>query len=552
MLEPMRFVCVLLALGTLFAAWCQPSIDSGGVVNNASYFGKGTVGGGIAQGSLFAIFGQGFGPSGVISTAASFPLETTLAEVSVDIHSGGAVLSALPLYVATGQIGAILPSATPLGSAAVVVNYNGSSSQPEPITVVTRNFGVFSVNQAGSGPAAAQNVAADGSLSLNTLINSAQPGQTVVLWGTGAGPVSGNEAAGPLPGNLSAFNLTVYVGGVPAAVSYRGRSGCCAGVDQINIVIPSASIAGCYVPVVVTGPALAGTAQNTQIPADHAVGNFTTLSISANGGACTDASGLNAAQLARFGAGVDMALGALAFERAPRGLTPATIDSVTGGFGSYSPAAFFRTQGIFGLPAPGTCLSSPMPLTHAVPVDPALNDSLQAGSTLTINGPNGMRQATRTADGTYDAGLGSASGTPAPPFLSPGQFTVSNGGGGDVGSFSALFNMPAPLAWTNSTANFQGVSSPTLTWTGGSSGTLAVIASVSYNDNEGFFALCTADSTTGSFTVPLYAYQGNILLTSAAPSLLSLGAGVLSSFSNGALNAGFIWALAMNTGVYVQ
>ena len=70
--------------------------------------------------------------------------------------------------------------------------------------------------------------------------------------------------------------------------------------DQINIVVPSASITGCYVPVVVTGPALAGTAQNTQIPADHAVGNFTTLSISANGGACTDASGLNAAQLARF------------------------------------------------------------------------------------------------------------------------------------------------------------------------------------------------------------------------------------------------------------
>ncbi|MGO9897846.1 MAG: hypothetical protein ACLPX8_26980 [Bryobacteraceae bacterium] len=551
----MRFVCGMLALGTLFAAWSQPSITSGGVVNNASYFGKGTVGSGIAQGSLFAIFGQGFGPSGVVPTATSFPVETTLAGVSVDIHSGGAVLSALPLYVATGQIGAILPSATPLGSATVVVNYNGSSSQPEPVTVVTRNFGVFSVNQAGTGPAAAQNAAADGTLSLNSPVNSVQPGQTVVLWGTGAGPVSGNEAAGPLPGNLSGFNLTVYVGGIPAIVRYVGRSGCCAGVDQINIVVPSASITGCYVPVVVTGPALAGTAQNTQIPADHAVGNFTTLSISANGGACTDASGLNAAQLARFEAGIDMTFGALAFERAPQRLTPATIDSVSGGFGGYSPAAFFRSQGIFGLPAPGTCVSSPMPLSQTAPVDPALNYSLQAGTTLTINGPNGngMRQATRNADGSYDTGLGSASGTPAPPFLSPGPFTVSNGsGGGDVGSFTALFNMPAPLAWTNSTANFQGVTSPTLTWTGGTSGTLAVIASVSYNDDAGFFALCTVDSTTGSFTIPLYAYQGNILLTSAAPGLLSLGTGALSSFSNGALNAGFIWALAMNTGVYVQ
>src|SRR5208282_1115842 len=107
MLERMRIVCGML--GTLVAAWSQPSITSGGVVNNASYFGKGTVGGGIAQGSLFAIFGQGFGPSGVVSTATSFPLKTSLAGVSVDIHSGSAVLSALPLYVATGQIGAILP-----------------------------------------------------------------------------------------------------------------------------------------------------------------------------------------------------------------------------------------------------------------------------------------------------------------------------------------------------------------------------------------------------------------------------------------------------------
>jgi hypothetical protein len=383
-------------------------------------------------------------------------------------------------------------------------------------------------------------------------MKSAQPGQTVVLWGTGAGPVSGNEAAGPLPGKLSGDNYTIYVGGIPAAIQYAGRSGCCAGIDQINIVVPTNSVTGCYVPVVVTGPGLAGTAQNTQIPADHAVSNFTTLSISANGGACTDASGLSAAQLARSEAAGVMIFGALAFERAPQRLTPATIDSMAGGFGSYTPASFLQTQGIFGLPATGTCVSSPMPLSQSAPVDPAVNDSLQAGATLTISGAAGSRQATRNADGSYHAGLGSASG--APPFLNPGQFTVSNGSGGsDVDPFTAVFEMPAALTWTNSTANFQNVASPTLTWTGGSSsGTLAVVTSVAYNDDAGFFALCTADSAAGSFTVPLYAYQGNILLTSAAPSLLSLGASTVSSFSGSPLSAGFIWALAMNPGVYVQ
>lgn len=67
------------------------------------------------------------------------------------------------------------------------------------------------------------------------------------------------------------------------------------------------------------------------------------------------------------------------------------------------------------------------------------------------------------------------------------------------------FNMPAPLTWTNSTANFEGVTSPTLTWTGGSGGMFAVITSEAYNDGSGFFTVCIADSNAGAFTIPLYA-----------------------------------------------
>ncbi len=66
--------------------------------------------------------------------------------------------------------------------------------------------------------------------------------------------------------------------------------------------------------------------------------------------------------------------------------------------------------------------------------------------------------------------------------------------------------------------------------------------------------MCLADSTAGAFTIPLYAYQGNILLNSAAPSVLSVGAGVLSSFPNpgAGLNVVFIWTVTMNTGVEIQ
>jgi uncharacterized protein (TIGR03437 family) len=47
----------------------------------------------------------------------------------------------------------------------------------------------------------------------------------------------------------------VYVGGKRAAVTYKGRSGCCAGIDQIVFTVPE-GVEGCYVPVVVkTGDA---------------------------------------------------------------------------------------------------------------------------------------------------------------------------------------------------------------------------------------------------------------------------------------------------------
>ena len=44
--------------------------------------------------------------------------------------------------------------------------------------------------------------------------------------------------------------VEVYVGGKRADVTYRGRSGCCAGIDQIVFTVPQ-GVEGCYVPVVV-------------------------------------------------------------------------------------------------------------------------------------------------------------------------------------------------------------------------------------------------------------------------------------------------------------
>jgi len=72
--------------------------------------------GDIARGSIFTIQGAGFGPADKVE-AATFPLDTTLAGVSVRISQGTATLNALPLAVSASAITAVMPSNAPLGLA---------------------------------------------------------------------------------------------------------------------------------------------------------------------------------------------------------------------------------------------------------------------------------------------------------------------------------------------------------------------------------------------------------------------------------------------------
>ena len=67
--------CVLAFL-TAASAAAQPVIMSTEVVNSASYLQQGLPGSGIAQGSIFTIFGRGLGPSALVQ-AGPLPLQTS-------------------------------------------------------------------------------------------------------------------------------------------------------------------------------------------------------------------------------------------------------------------------------------------------------------------------------------------------------------------------------------------------------------------------------------------------------------------------------------------
>src|SRR5712692_5299444 len=243
----MRAVALFVASVCPVAA--QPLISTGGVVNSASYQSAASPGGAVGQGSIFSIFGAGLGPPSPGVQVSEFPLSATLAGVSVRLlHQSGVALSAIPLFVSDTQINALLPSTTPIGQVFVSVSYNGRTSGAERIKVVRSSFGIFTRNSSGAGPVIAQNFVSPAEQPLNSPSSTAKPGQTVVLWGTGLGPIAGLDNTAPAPANLNE-PVEVTLGGRPAPIDYRGRSGCCAGVDQINFRIPPDAPSGCAVPI---------------------------------------------------------------------------------------------------------------------------------------------------------------------------------------------------------------------------------------------------------------------------------------------------------------
>ena len=246
----------------------SPAIAAGGIVNTASY-----TSGGIAQGSLFSIFGTNLGPDQSVQ-AASFPIPAALGGSSVRITQNGALYDAWVVYASKGQVNAILPSNIPAGNAQVMVTYNGRTSLPANITVAGTSFGVFFQTINGTSAAIAQNYNSPSNYPLNRPSTPAIPGQIVLVWGTGLGPVSGPDNLAPDAAAVDMTDLpvTITVGGVRAPRLYAGRQSQFAGVDNIYFTIPAGVPLGCQVPVAIT--------------AGGVLSNATTIAITSDGSAC--------------------------------------------------------------------------------------------------------------------------------------------------------------------------------------------------------------------------------------------------------------------------
>jgi uncharacterized protein (TIGR03437 family) len=490
-------VFVLLTLAVAVAAAQGPAIYS--VVNAASGIAPGLPNSGIAQGAIFLVVGSNLGP-GTLMIASSPFQNTSLSGTSVSVTVAGTSVAALMYYTSASQVAALLPSNTPAGTGTIAVTYNGQTGGTAPITVVPNNLGIFTVTSNGQGAGVV--TYADYSLvsvlqaancgGPNTTCGAANTGDTLILWATGLGPVSGSDASGAGLGvAMPDIPLTLWLGGVQATVIYQGRSGCCIGEDQIVFTVPASVPTGCAVPLAV------------QI--GNQISNYTVMPVAAGSRTCTPSNPAlsgNALQTLTTST-VPVSYGQIDLRRQPNFTSQGQSGNTDTGKAQFAsvtvpPAVQPFIVSYTDNAPPGTCMvnnslnGSNPPFSATTPLD--------AGAGIQVTGPNGNQ----TIPGNGNR-VTLAPGT----FLSPGSYTVSGTGGADVGSFTASFTIPSPPALTSpaSGPNIPVIRANgiTLTWSGGGSNSAIEIdgqsATDSTNTNGASFS-CYVLASAGTFTVP--------------------------------------------------
>src|SRR5262249_36857611 len=147
-MKKILFLSALLLVAT--ASFAQTTVVS--AVNAASYTLSGLPNAPLAQGSIFILFGTNMGPA-TLQGAPSLPLQTTLAGTSIKMTSGSTTVQAFMIYPSAGQVAAVLPSNTPVGTDSLTLTFNNQTSAAFNIQVVQNNFGIFTLNQGGTGAA---------------------------------------------------------------------------------------------------------------------------------------------------------------------------------------------------------------------------------------------------------------------------------------------------------------------------------------------------------------------------------------------------------------
>jgi uncharacterized protein (TIGR03437 family) len=494
-------ILTLLALSASALLAQSPIVNE--ILNNYGLSNSGTV----AQGAIFIVKGTGL--SDQTTGIQEVPLQTTLQGVRIAITVGGITTFAPMYYVLPQQLAGILPSNTPLGAGTLVVRNNSKNSLPVPITIVKSAFGVLTVTGTGTGSARVQ----DASQGYQELVStrSTNPGNFLVFYGSGLGPVTGDETVAQVQTDLSSIPISVTIGGKPVPVYYHGRTAF-PGLDQINVQVPTldASAYGCAIPVLIT--------------TNGVQANVTTIPIAQSGSICPvptgtgsgPASGATQEEIDRWSAAGTFTTGSINLGRttlyavadAVPGVNASTTitktDTLGASFSRVSGSAlgqYLRGQGASAYtPSVGSCVVYTGLYADQLP--PLTVSALDAGASVSSSGPGGVITAPRD-------GLAYSLRIPN-PYVVAGRYTLSGAGGPSVGAFSGTFDI-APEFVVANPEDFKQITRSagvTVRWNGGDptipisiTGTSVPISVTGIQSAPVNFA-CSANGADGRFTIP--------------------------------------------------
>jgi uncharacterized protein (TIGR03437 family) len=490
----------------------------------------------IAQGSIFVVQGSGLSPNGFFTTSFPLPALSNGVTVTFTPFSGGAGVDAdlLDLYNESGfnQLAAILPSTVSPGVYEVTVTNAGAVSAPFVATVVAAKPALFSQDSSGSGLVLAQNYVSSTELDVNRLttgvvngytISPAHPGQTLIAYLTGMGPISSPDDVGAPVDNFlnSGVKVQVYVGGMAITPFYAGRTPGSAGLDQIDFTLPNNVPTGCTVAFQVSENGVLSQA------------NFISIAPTTAATACVQA-GYTTSQLQALDNGGTVYSGYFSLGTTVQPATRAGSESTYAASGQFSQFTGFELAGAvsptLAIIGPPACAVTPIQPNPVATVASGIGVALDAG-TVTLSGPgssNITNQAFLESSNAYSLPFVGQQGG----ILTAGTYTLTGAGGATVGPFTATVTLGAPFNVTEGLpATVNRSSGLTLNWTGGNSSD-AVVISGSATTGSGANAtgasfLCFTTAGQGGFTVPA-SILDQLPAVSAAQIAAQTGAGSLS------------------------
>ncbi|MFN7938799.1 MAG: beta-propeller fold lactonase family protein [Bryobacteraceae bacterium] len=460
-------------------------IEITAVTNRFSFSAYGATNSAVARGSRIGIAGKNIGP-------AAFAENPT--GISVEIRTGDTVTAAIVADATNMMVSAVIPSNTPTGEATLTLTYNGRVTNALPLSVTDISPGIRTRSDTGYGPAFAWNIPPGTPIALNesliqvfnTLFVPARPGQLMVLSATGLGPVDADETKQFISEIATPVEITV--GHKQAAVTAIARAA--GGLDFIVFQLPQDVPTGCYVPIAVRAGGL--------------LSNISSISISADGGACSDPTGFSASDLESANRTGALSSGVIQLDRFTFAGNPESElgarfarfnkDDLLNSFAAAT--ADIGARSGFALPPLGTCTVTPVTIPREdldLYPDPTPAQRLNPGATLNVTTPAGNLQLAAPDYFT----------SPSRNFES-GEYSVESP------NWKASLTLPPPIQWTNraATTAVNRNEDLTVTWTGGlADKEFVMIAGIAQGGGISGGFLCTEKVSAGKFTVPAWIFS---------------------------------------------